>query len=502
MLEDYQMQQIEIGEESWREKWRKVFAGLKAPKDSGEYKWAVFEMQRFFSSSSVSTAVCVAVLLLLLLFVGISRNLAPPTLDVVMVDPETEELEEIIEDDLPEPEPVEEVVSMDPSHQLQDADVTTIVNEAPSFGDESTDDLVAQAVDIITSPMVLRGLYGARTGGGRAAAVGKHGGGGSLTAVLKALRWLKANQLEDGSWAGPSKTAMCGLALLCYMAHGETPASPEFGRTVENAIRYLLYAQGEDGRFKEAGDHYVYGHAIATYALAESYGMTKMVMLKDPVIKAVKVITGGQQAGGAWNYDYNDAGRRDMSVTSWQVQALKAAKLAGIYVDGLEEAIEKSVAGVKSFAQAGGGFGYDGVGNRPTLTGAGALCLQLVGHAQDGAVVSSLQAYADRTPAWQGDDFGTYGWYYMTQAKFQHGGAMWTKWNKTMLPMLIENQADDGHWASGTTHQACDVYDTTMACLCLEVYYRYLPTYARVEEAANKAEDAKDSKDLSIDMAL
>lgn len=86
MLEDYQMQQIEIGEESWREKWRKVFAGLKAPKDSGEYKWAVFEMQRFFSSSSVSTAVCVAVLLLLLLFVGISRNLAPPTLDVMMVD--------------------------------------------------------------------------------------------------------------------------------------------------------------------------------------------------------------------------------------------------------------------------------------------------------------------------------------------------------------------------------------------------------------------------------
>ena len=503
MLEHYQTQQINTEEESWHEKWRKIFAGLKAPKDSGEYKWALFEVQRFFSSSTVSTSVCVAVLLLLMLFVGFTQDLAPPNLDVVMVDPETEQLEEIIEDDLPEPEPVEEVVSMDPSHQLQDADVTTIVNEAPSFGDESTDDLVPQAVDIITSPMVIRGLYGARTGGGRASAVGRHGGGGSLTAVLKALRWLKANQKEDGSWdGGDSPTAMCGLALLCYMAHGETPASPEFGRTVENAIRYLLYAQGEDGRFKAAGDHYVYGHAIAAYALAESYGMTKMVMLKDPVVKAIRVIINGQQVGGAWNYDYSDAGRRDMSVVGWQVQALKAAKLAGVYVAGLDEAIEKSVAGVKSFAQAGGGFGYDDVGNRPTLTGAGALCLQLMGHAQDGAVVSALQAYSDRTPSWQGDDFGTYGWYYMTQAKFQQGGPSWDKWNKKMLPMLIEAQADDGHWASGTTHKACDVYDTTLCCLCLEVYYRYLPTYARVEEAANKADDAKDAKDVAIDLAL
>ena len=504
MLEHYQTQRINTEEESWHEKWRKIFAGLKAPKDSGEYKWAVLELQRFFSSSSVSTTVCVAVLLLLVLSVGFTRDLAQRDLDVVVVKPETEKLEEIIKDDLPDPDPVDEVVSMDdPGHQLQDDDVTTVVNEAKSFGNEETDELVSQAVDIITGPMVIKDLYGGRMGGGKATAVGKHNDSyASLTAVLKALRWLKANQLEDGSWTGPSRTGMCGLALLCYMAHGETPASPEFGRTVENAIRYLLYAQGEDGRFKEAGDHYVYGHAIATYALAESYGMTKMVMLRDPVTKAIKVIVDGQQPGGAWDYDYSKGDRRDMSVTGWQVQALKAAKLAGIYVAGLEEAIEKSVAGVKSFAQAGGGFGYDDVGNRPTLTGAGALCLQLMGHAQDGAVVSALQAYADRLPAWQGDDFGTYGWYYMTQAKFQHGGVQWDKWNKKMLTMFIESQAEDGHWASGTTHQACDVYDTTLCCLCLEVYYRHLPTYDKVQQVASREDDAKDSKDLSIDLAL
>ena len=91
------------------------------------------------------------------------------------------------------------------------------------------------------------------------------------TAVLKALRWLKQNQNPDGSWQGAgSPTAMCGFALLCFLGHGETPEAREFGTTVSNAIGYLVGAQDETGRFKNCGGHYVYGHAIATYGLAEA----------------------------------------------------------------------------------------------------------------------------------------------------------------------------------------------------------------------------------------
>ncbi len=493
-------------EESWCAKFRRILRGLRAPRGSGDHKYAVTAVQRIIGPSSASTFTCAIVLLLLILFVGIHREVLPPSIAPVILRQEVPP-----ELDRPEPQKIEttlpdnhlEYLTVDlPSQSIaENADVTDVPDamaREAAFG-ETFDQALASSDSVAILQNLRRGSRTSRTIG---QAAHKEGSSESLPAVLAALRWLKANQLEDGAWAGPSKTGMCGLALLCYMAHGETPASPEFGRTVENAIRYLLYAQGEDGRFKEAGDHYVYGHAIAAYALAESYGMTKMVMLKDPVAKAIKVIIDGQQAGGAWNYDYSKADRRDMSVTGWQVQALKAAKLAGAYMDGLEEAIERSVAGVKSFAQAGGGFGYDDVGNRPTLTGAGALCLQLVGHAQDGAVVSSLQAYSDKLPAWEADDFGTYGWYYMTQAKFQHGGVMWDEWNKNMLPMLIENQADDGHWASGTTHQACDVYDTTLACLCLEVYYRHLPTYWRVAELQAQFEAVKDGKDIAIEAAL
>jgi hypothetical protein len=35
--------------------------------------------------------------------------------------------------------------------------------------------------------------------------------------------------------------------LLAFLAHNETPASPEFGTTVEKAMKYLVGAQGKDG---------------------------------------------------------------------------------------------------------------------------------------------------------------------------------------------------------------------------------------------------------------
>lgn len=76
-------------------------------------------------------------------------------------------------------------------------------------------------------------------------------------------------------------------------------------------------------------------------------------------------------------------------------------------------------------------------------------------------------------------------------------------WHKKILPMLVENQSEDGHWLHGGTHKSSDVYDTTLCCLCLEVYYRYLPTYERVAEAG-RAPGAGDEHDIriAVDTAL
>ena len=66
--------------------------------------------------------------------------------------------------------------------------------------------------------------------------------------------------------------------------------------------------------------------------------------LREPVEKAVAVIVKGQQAGGGWDHRYQREQWSDLSVTGWQVQALKAAQTAGVSVEGLAEALEKSVA--------------------------------------------------------------------------------------------------------------------------------------------------------------
>ena len=97
-------------------------------------------------------------------------------------------------------------------------------------------------------------------------------------AVLRALRWLKKHQEADGCWRLESgggnpqvgaAPAMTGLALLAFLAHGDTPAGEEFGATVKSAIRWLVEKQDATGHFAGRDPH-DYSHPIATYALAEA----------------------------------------------------------------------------------------------------------------------------------------------------------------------------------------------------------------------------------------
>jgi hypothetical protein len=61
----------------------------------------------------------------------------------------------------------------------------------------------------------------------------------------------------------------------------------------------------------------------------------------------------------------------------------------------------------------------------------------------------------------------------------------WSTWNKQMQKRLLTLQRKDGvlrgSWDPKTKHSRLGgrVYSTAMATLTLEVYYRYLPTYAK-----------------------
>lgn len=350
------------------------------------------------------------------------------------------------------------------------------------------------------SPLRMPGLFGGRTPKG--IGEGITGNGGTTPgeeAVLRALRWLKANQGADGSWAkaeNQSPPALAGLALLCFLAHGETPKSVEFGETVEKAMRYIVSQQGADGSWMGSnGQQGSYQHGICTYAVSEGFGMTKIMALKDAMDKGVQFMLDGQQACGGYDYGFKKEARWDLSVAGWQFQAMKAAKLVGCSNEKLDEGIRKATTFLRTqaFDPAKNIFQYSpgsaGPAGGPSMTAAGVLALQLLGKPEVSEVRNGLKYLANLDCQWSKDAKGknaVYTWYYVTQAKFQQYGNEWKNWNAKFQAALVPNQIKEGklgHWEGGD--HGGSVYTTTLCCLMLEVYYRYSPlkTYSHVAAA-------------------
>ncbi len=492
---------------SFRDKWRRVSAGLKQPKESGEHKWAKLQMLRLLSPAA---AVVMPVLMIALITLLAQLNPEPTrSITVTVVEPEpTEEIEEIVEPEVQPPEPPEPTeVNMDISADMPSLPTETV---SPPADVASVQPAEFDSVAMVKSPVQMRGMLGSRTPGARGAALGKYGGGGaSQVAVLRALRWLAKNQAKDGSW-GKTKPAMTALAILAYLAHGDTPESDEFGYVVESGLRYLTEAQRPDGRFKGADGH-DYTHPIVSYALAEAYGMTKNPTIKEAAVKALKEIVKGQNPGGGFNYNLQPTERADTSYMAWCVQALKAAKIAGLAydVEGLDDCMKKAVLGFKNnYGESNGygGFGYTGPSASHGLSGAGALCMQFLGEAKSKEVRNTLPMIAQKFLFdWQNSNSGSplYYWYYNTQAFFQEGGAVWDNWNKQFQTPLTNAQKVIGKDASGyvdhngqpqeigswtspspNEHNGSngEVMDTILCTLMLEVYYRYLPTFQQIPE--------------------
>jgi hypothetical protein len=434
----------------------------------------------------------------------------PPQFEVVVMEADAVELEEF-QKELEKVEEIEVLTDIEPPPDASFNDV-----QAPPSPDTMTSPDTGDSVDLnalavvndVQSPLVMKGLYGNRSAAGREAALaGGAGKYGKYTeaAVVKALEWLKRKQAADGSW-GPNKVAMTGLAILTYLAHGETTSSEKYGQTVEKAIRFLVSQQNEAGEFLDVKNNPgPYAHGIATYAICEAYGLTRIPSLKPVMERAIGVIVAGQQAKGGWNYAYDKGSRRDTSVAGWQIQALKSAYIAGSDNPSIKGALEKAAEDLKSAQDtATGEFYYTDRSSHHTdsITAIGALCLQLIGHAKDKETKMSLDALRDADCDWgKAPPWSLYAWYYITQAKFHSGGPGWTAWNSKFAKELTENQNEDGSWTSPSGHHPegketnnGPVYSTTLAALTLQVYYRFLPTYKPIAVESEEADDADDIK--------
>jgi hypothetical protein len=339
----------------------------------------------------------------------------------------------------------------------------------------------------------LPGTLGGRVGTGRARAMAQNGmKPKSEQAVLRGLTWLALHQNPDGSWGDDAKGAMTGFGLLCFLGHGELQDSPLYGETIGKALTWIFENGNKHGGRLHMADAFsaqgVYEHAICAYALGEYYTMSKDRRVVDLLKKAVGHIIEGQGPNGGWIYTY-DKSADDLSVSGWQIQALKAAHLGALGLPAVDQSLNKAAAYLTRVRGTNGGYGYRGATDDYSLTGVGLLC-QLFWHSERSDLRKGMTWLLDETEKrhpvkYRGNSADLYAWYYHTQACLMFGGDAWKKWNEWFQDEIGDAQNADGSWPapggtaigpqSGDTPTGA-VYRTSLCILMLEVFYRYMPT--------------------------
>ena len=394
------------------------------------------------------------VLLVIILAILITDKIKEPVAEIVVVMEEVEDVEiEPPPVEQPEPEEIQEADTTNPvlttvaveNVETNDAALEDVDDEAPSTDDNMADQAVS---DVVVSPSAFASpsVFGGRSASGRASSVSKFGGNKvGQDALLRALWWLAKVQNPDGSWGTSNPQAFTGLALLTFLAHGETPTSKHFGTTVKKAMQWLANdpMNGKHGRS--------YGHGIKAYALAEAYAMTGVYMLEGAMNNAIRIVIDGQQDPGCYTYNYSKdhASKQDLSVAGWNYQALKAAYGAGCEEAGLQDAIYKAIDWLKKAGDLEKGFPYNlstqaNGGTKHTMRAVGCLCLQLFGEGRTKEIQDDIKTIASTDLAnlnWnKPPKESLYGWYYATQVMFQAGGGAWKGWNRKFLNNFEKKQ--------------------------------------------------------------
>lgn len=329
--------------------------------------------------------------------------------------------------------------------------------------------------------------------------------GGSATteeAVANALNFLARCQEPDGRWTyftgGPKPgqnkpsdhdMALTGLATLCFLATDATPAKAgPYQETVRKALAYLAAQQKPDGGMRGEGD--MYDHGMATLAMVEAAVMTNEDSYRQSALKAVRFTIAAQNPRtGGWRYHPGDDG--DTSIFGWQVMSLYSIKHLDVKVpDATMWGALRWLDSVASRTPQRALSGYTDRIPQPAMSAEAAFCRMLLGQKLSDAQQKELGEYLLHFEPGKGrndllgrDDF--YTWYYTALCLAQLQNDSWASWNQKMQSRLLslQNKEGDlkGSWDPKDKHSRLGgrVYTTVLGTLTLEVYYRYLPVFAR-----------------------
>lgn len=323
-------------------------------------------------------------------------------------------------------------------------------------------------------------------------------------AVEKGIQFLVAQQKPNGSINDRGhENAMTALAIMAMASAGHQPVDlTREGIAMTRALNFLLSEGRQDvqGYFGASDGSRMYGHGIVTLMLTEMLGMgvdaTMDRKVHDACEKAIELIVRSQRvkkgaiARGGWRYT-PDSGDSDLSVTVWQLMALRSAKNDGLDIASktiddaigyLKRSFTSPLDGQGNPREIKNGFSYEpnGGGASFTMTAAGLLAMQVCGQYESPLVAGSADWLLDHPPQWS-DRFILYGLYYFAQGMHQRGGEQAETAAKIVSEMLLAKQKENGSWESsgGEEQNAGAVYCTSMAILSLSVKYHYLPIYQR-----------------------
>lgn len=297
-------------------------------------------------------------------------------------------------------------------------------------------------------------------------------------AIHRGLDYLALSQDKEGSWTSGNKPnlGVAGLAVMAFTSAGYAPGKKPYGEVVLKGIRSILQAQKDSGLIANSRTIEMYQHGICTLMLAEVVERTKGELadeVRKKLEKAVGLIlkaqrTSGQHRGG-WRYTVEgDDG--DMSVTGWQLLALRAAKDHG--VDVPQKQIELAMDYVKRCQDpASGGFRYM-LGGRVSIGCTGTAILSLELWNQEKRSPESVKAGAyliKKLPVW--DEPHTFDTTYKcSHATFRLGGIYWEKMQPHIYDMMIKNQHPNGSWSNRRNSDGYGPnYGTAMSILSLTV---------------------------------
>jgi hypothetical protein len=323
-------------------------------------------------------------------------------------------------------------------------------------------------------------------------------------AVHAGVEFLMDSQRDDGGIADRGhEVAMTSLAIMAMAAIGTEPTPhTSAGRAMNRAIEFVVSGNHQDtrGYFGGRDGSRMYGHGIVTLMLTEILGMGATpkqnekihIALNDAIklILAAQRVTKSDKLTGGWRYT-PDSRDSDLSVSVWQLMALRSAKNDGLDVPG--EAIEKALAYLKHsytspMSRDGvprekiSGFSYTPGTHHPsfTMTAAGLLAMQVCGQ-YDSPLVEGAAEWLLQHPPKNHERFFFYGVYYFAQGMHQAGGKYAAQADKLVPELLLNGQGGDGSWLArgGEERNIGTVYATAMSILSLSVRYHYLPIYQR-----------------------